>query len=185
MSGKTEKMNLSHVDATGRVRMVDVSAKAVTHREACASAIVRMTGEILDTLMQGTLPKGDALATARVAGILAAKRASEWIPLCHPLVLTWVRIEFERGGPQQLFIRCTAKTVAQTGVEMEAMTGAAVTGCTGSRQSRSTRSSRRLIGCVGAASTWSTSLWPTSSSPSWVRFCPRSIRKWSTGAVSH
>lgn len=127
---KTEKINLSHLDGTGQVRMVDVSAKAVTHREACASAMVRMTGEVLDALMQGSLPKGDALATARVAGILAAKRASEWIPLCHPLVLTWVRIEFERGSPQQLLIRCSAKTVAQTGVEMEAMTGAAAAALT-------------------------------------------------------
>ena len=110
--------------------MVDVSAKAVTHREACASATVRMTGEVLDALMQGTLPKGDALATARVAGILAAKRTGEWIPLCHPLVLTWVRVEFERGPSQQLLIRCSAKTVAQTGVEMEAMTGAAAAALT-------------------------------------------------------
>lgn len=128
--GKTEKINLSHVDGTGRVRMVDVSTKEVTHREACASAMVRMTGEVLDALMQGSLPKGDALATARVAGILAAKRASEWIPLCHPLVLTWVRIEFERCSPQQLLIRCSTKTVAQTGVEMEAMTGAAAAALT-------------------------------------------------------
>ena len=110
--------------------MVDVSGKAVTQREATASATVRMSGELLDALMEGALPKGDALATARVAGILAAKRTGEWIPLCHPLALAWVRIEFNRLGPDELSILCTTKTNAQTGVEMEAMTGAAAAALT-------------------------------------------------------
>ena len=92
--------------------MVDVSRKEVTEREASASAVVRMRPETLEALFGAALPKGDALATARVAGILAAKRTSEWIPMCHPLPLDWVRIDFSRGGPGELSILCTAKTAA-------------------------------------------------------------------------
>ena len=104
--------------------MVDVSPKEVTDREASASAVVRMRPAILDALLSGALPKGDALGTARVAGIQAAKRTSDWVPLCHPLSLDWVQIEFRRTGPDQLSIVCTVKTSARTGVEMEALTGA-------------------------------------------------------------
>lgn len=103
--------------------MVDVSGKSETVREATASAVVRMSVECLDLLLGGGLPKGDALATARIAGIQAAKRTAEWIPMCHPLSLDWVRIEFERFAPDSLRILCTAKTTARTGVEMEAMVG--------------------------------------------------------------
>lgn len=117
------QVNLSHIGPDGDARMVDVSQKDVTIREAVASGIVRMKADVLDTLLRGDLPKGEALATARIAGIQAAKRTAEWIPLCHPLPLDWVRIEFERQGPQELSIRCTAKTAARTGVEMEALTG--------------------------------------------------------------
>jgi cyclic pyranopterin phosphate synthase len=104
--------------------MVDVSSKSPTEREATASAVITLQAPVLDALLGGSLPKGDALATARVAGILAAKRTSEWIPLCHPLPLDWVRVEFTRTGPGTLTISCTAKTTSRTGVEMEALTGA-------------------------------------------------------------
>ena len=110
--------------------MVDVSRKDVTEREASASAVVRMRPETLEALFGRALPKGDALATARVAGILAAKRTSEWIPMCHPLPLDWVRIDFSRVGPHELSVLCTAKTAARTGVEMEALTGAAAAALT-------------------------------------------------------
>ena len=116
---------LSHVGPCGEVRMVDVSSKEVTQREASASAIVTMKEEVLDALMEGSLPKGDALATARVGGIMAAKRTSEWIPLCHTLPLDWVAIEFQRVSRTELRVTCMAKTASRTGVEMEALTGAA------------------------------------------------------------
>jgi len=120
----------SHVDRGGRVRMVDVSAKRVTLREASASAQVKMKPAVVGALMDGTLPKGDALATARVAGIAAAKRTAEWIPLCHSLPLEWVSIEFSRTGRNQIEILCRAKTEARTGVEMEALVGAAAAALT-------------------------------------------------------
>ena len=110
--------------------MVDVSEKAVTAREATASAVVRLSTAVLDLLMSGSLPKGDALATARIAGIQAAKRTGVWIPLCHPLALDWVQIEFARTGSDELRMTCTVKTAARTGVEMEAMVGAAAAALT-------------------------------------------------------
>jgi cyclic pyranopterin phosphate synthase len=110
--------------------MVDVSAKPVTAREASASVVVEMKATVLDALMAGSLPKGDALATARVAGILAAKRTGEWIPLCHPLALDWVGVEFARLDPNRLRVECRVKTAGRTGVEMEALTGAAATALT-------------------------------------------------------
>jgi cyclic pyranopterin monophosphate synthase len=123
-STMTTESPLSHIGPKGEARMVDVSGKPITEREAAASARVRLSTQTLDALMSGSLPKGDALATARIAGIMAAKRTAEWIPLCHPLALDWVRIDFERTAPDQLLITCTAKTSARTGVEMEALTGA-------------------------------------------------------------
>lgn len=110
--------------------MVDVSSKKITQREAMASAVVRTRSDVLDAMLAGSLPKGDALATARIAGILAAKRTSEWIPLCHPLPLDWVQIEFKRSGSQELMIECTARTASRTGVEMEALTGASAAALT-------------------------------------------------------
>lgn len=121
---------MSHVAPTGEARMVDVSAKEVSLREAVASARVCMKPHVLDALMRGSLPKGEALATARTAGILAAKRTDELIPMCHPLPLDWVQIDFARIGPGELIVQCTAKTAARTGVEMEALTGAAVAALT-------------------------------------------------------
>ena len=108
---------LSHVDTAGRVRMVDVGGKPVSRRRAIASARVRMAPETAERLRD--LPKGDALATAELAGVMAAKRTSELIPLCHQLPLSSVRVRAEvaEGGVE---ITAIAETVAQTGVEMEA-----------------------------------------------------------------
>lgn len=118
---------LSHVDASGDVRMVDVGAKAVSRRHARASARVRMAPETMRTLH--ALPKGDALTTARLAGIMAAKRTSDLIPLCHPLPLTHVDVRLELGE-SAVEIESSASTTAQTGVEMEALVAASVAALT-------------------------------------------------------
>ena len=121
---------MSHVGPGGEARMVDVSEKSVTVREAVASGSIRLRAEVLDALLAGTLEKGEAVATARVAGILAAKRTAELIPMCHPLGLDWVGIEFTRSGPDELRITCTTKTTSRTGVEMESLTGVTVAALT-------------------------------------------------------
>lgn len=110
--------------------MVDVSDKSETDREAEASAKLTMRAEVLTALLRGELPKGDATATARIAGILAAKQTSQLIPLCHPLPLSCIRIDFESDGPGEMTIRCVAKTSAKTGVEMEALTGVTIAALT-------------------------------------------------------
>lgn len=119
--------DLSHLDETGRVRMVDVGGKPLSRRRAVAEARVRMAPGTAARLRE--LPKGDALAAAELAGIMAAKRTGELIPLCHPLPLTHVsvRVGVEGNGAD---IRAVVETVAQTGVEMEAMTAAAVAALT-------------------------------------------------------
>jgi cyclic pyranopterin monophosphate synthase len=118
---------LSHVNESGAVRMVDVGGKPVSRRRAVARAFVRMSSGTAERLSE--LPKGDALATAQLAGIMAAKRTSELIPLCHPLPLTHVdvRLEVEDAG---VAVEATAQTTAQTGVEMEALTAASVAALT-------------------------------------------------------
>jgi cyclic pyranopterin monophosphate synthase len=118
---------LSHVDEAGDVRMVDVGAKPLSRRRAAARAFVRMSPETAERL--GSLPKGNALATAQIAGIMAAKRTAELIPLCHPLPLTSidVRLEVERDG---VTVEASAETTGQTGVEMEALTAASVAALT-------------------------------------------------------
>jgi cyclic pyranopterin monophosphate synthase len=118
---------LSHVDDAGSVRMVDVGAKPLSRRRAVAHASVRMAAETARRLCE--LPKGDALATAQLAGIMAAKRTSDLIPLCHPLPLTNVEVALEvrEDGVE---IVAAAETTAQTGVEMEALTAAAVAALT-------------------------------------------------------
>jgi cyclic pyranopterin monophosphate synthase len=118
---------LSHVDAGGDVRMVDVGAKPVSRRSARAGARVRMAPATIQALHD--LPKGDALTTARLAGIMAAKRTAELIPLCHPLPLTHVDVRLELGD-DVVEIEATAATTAQTGVEMEALVAASVTALT-------------------------------------------------------
>jgi cyclic pyranopterin monophosphate synthase len=118
---------LSHVDDEGRVRMVDVGGKPLSRRRAVASATVRMAAETALRLQE--LPKGDALAAARLAGIMAAKRTSELIPLCHPLPLSHVDLSVEvREGAVDVV--AAVETVAQTGVEMEALVGASVAALT-------------------------------------------------------
>ena len=118
---------LSHVSETGDVHMVDVGGKPMSRRRAVARATVRMAPETARRLRE--LPKGDALATAQVAGIMAAKRASELIPLCHPLPLTLVEVSLEVGDAG-VEITGVAETTAQTGVEMEALTAVSVAALT-------------------------------------------------------
>ena len=118
---------LSHVDTSGDVRMVDVGAKPVSRRRARAHARVRMAPETTRILRD--LPKGDALTTARLAGIMAAKRTADLIPLCHPLPLTHVEVQLEVGA-DAVEIEASASTTAQTGVEMEALVAAAVAALT-------------------------------------------------------
>jgi cyclic pyranopterin phosphate synthase len=118
---------LSHVDDSGAVRMVDVGDKPVSRRRARARAVVRMAPETASRLAE--LPKGDALGAARVAGIMAAKRTSDLIPLCHPLPLTHVAVEL-RVGDGLVEIEASAETAAQTGVEMEALVAASVAALT-------------------------------------------------------
>jgi len=118
---------LSHVDEAGDVRMVDVGGKLLSHRRAVARAEVRMAAETARRLRE--LPKGDALATAQVAGIMAAKRTSELIPLCHPLPLSHVEVTLE-VREDTVEIVASAETIAQTGVEMEALTAASVAALT-------------------------------------------------------
>ena len=121
--------DLTHVDGAGKARMVDVSGKEVTKRVATAQAIVTMQPETLEKIRQNALAKGDALGVARVAGVLAAKRTDELIPLCHSLPLSDVSVDFEFGDGQ-LVIKTSATTLAQTGVEMEALTAATVAALT-------------------------------------------------------
>lgn len=109
--------------------MVDVSAKAVTARTAVASGVVRTTAEVVALLRRDGLPKGDALATARLAGIMGAKRTPELIPLCHPLPLSGVTVALDLGE-REVTITATVRTTGQTGVEMEALTAVAVAGLT-------------------------------------------------------
>jgi cyclic pyranopterin monophosphate synthase len=118
---------LSHVDDSGAVRMVDVGAKPAQRRRAVARAVVRMAPATAARLRE--LPKGDALTTAQLAGIMAAKRTSELIPLCHPLALSHVAVEVHVSS-EGVEIVASAETTAQTGVEMEALTGASVAALT-------------------------------------------------------
>jgi len=126
-------MELSHVDEQGRARMVDVGGKLDTRRVAVARGQVRMKSDTLRLIRQNALSKGDALATARIAGILAAKKTAELIPLCHPLMLTRVGIEFDlqdavetEGTGGVIEITATVETTGKTGVEMEALTAVSV-----------------------------------------------------------
>lgn len=121
---------LTHLDQQGRANMVDVTAKAVTERAATASALVHMQPQTLDMIQQGGHPKGDVFAVARIAGIQAAKRTHELIPLCHPLLLTSVKVHLEPQPPEHVHITATCKLAGQTGVEMEALTAVSVAALT-------------------------------------------------------
>jgi cyclic pyranopterin monophosphate synthase len=123
------QQQLSHLDEEGRIKMVDVGAKPVTARTAEASGFVRMSEATVAAVRERRTPKGDPLETARLAGIMAAKRTGELIPLCHPLALTHadVQITLEENGAR---VNATASTSAQTGVEMEALTAVSVAALT-------------------------------------------------------
>jgi cyclic pyranopterin monophosphate synthase len=121
--------DLSHLDETGRARMVDVGGKPVTERRAVARAVVRMSPETAAAVARGDAPKGDVLGTARIAGIQAAKRTAELVPLCHPLPLSFVDVAAELGD-DRVVLTAEARTSAQTGVEMEAMTAVSVAALT-------------------------------------------------------
>ena len=124
-----DEQHLTHVDESGAARMVDVGDKAVTHRRAIAGAVIHMRPETVAMLVEGRAPKGDVLAVARVAGLMAAKRTSDLIPMCHQLAINHAAIDFEpeRDGVQ---IRATVETNDVTGVEMEALTAAGVAALT-------------------------------------------------------
>ena len=119
----------SHLDSEGSARMVDVGKKAVVRRKATAAGRIRMSPETVDLLREKALPKGDALNTARIAGVMAAKRTPDLIPLCHGLNLTSVDVEFE-VGEGEIGIVATARASDRTGVEMEALTAVSVAALT-------------------------------------------------------
>jgi len=125
------KRRLSHLDRAGRARMVDVSAKRDTKREAVARGSIRMEPDTLALIQSGGVAKGDVIATARLAGIMAAKRTHELIPLCHPLPLTHIDVELTPNKKtSSLAIEAVVRTTAKTGVEMEALTAVAVAALT-------------------------------------------------------
>lgn len=126
---KSER-GLTHVDERGRAHMVDVGDKPVTAREAVARATVRMKPQTLSLIAEGNIPKGDVFCVAKIAGIQAAKKCAELIPMCHPLQLTSIDVALEPGGEDAVVITATVRTTDRTGVEMEALTAAAVAGLT-------------------------------------------------------
>lgn len=121
---------LTHLDAHGHANMVDVTDKALTQREAVAEARVRMRPQTLQMIVQGGHPKGDVFAVARIAGIQAAKKTSDLIPLCHPLLLSSVKVLLQAEGDDCVQITASCKLAGQTGVEMEALTAASVAALT-------------------------------------------------------
>ncbi|MGW0501658.1 cyclic pyranopterin monophosphate synthase MoaC [Micromonospora sp. NPDC003241] len=123
----TEPAQLTHVDATGAARMVDISAKQVSGRVAVAAGRLRTTSEVIELLRRDGLPKGDALAVGRLAGIMGAKRTPDLIPLCHPIALHGVTVDLV-PTTDSVEITATARTADRTGVEMEALTAVAVAG---------------------------------------------------------
>jgi cyclic pyranopterin phosphate synthase len=120
-------VDLTHLDAAGAARMVDVSAKTASARVAVATGTLRTTAEVVRLLRGDRLPKGDALATARIAGIMGAKRTPDLVPLCHPIAITGVSVDLELGV-DSVRITATVRTADRTGVEMEALTAVAVAG---------------------------------------------------------
>lgn len=121
---------LSHVDSSGKVSMVDISTKQQTAREASAEAFLTMKSTTMDLILEDKIPKGDVLATARIAAIQAAKKTSELIPLCHPLSLSHVQVDFERIDQRTLRIATCCRVHGRTGVEMETLTATAVAALT-------------------------------------------------------
>jgi cyclic pyranopterin monophosphate synthase len=129
LDGVESRSELTHVDAAGAARMVDVSAKEVSVRSATAAGVVRTTPGVIELISQGELPKGDALAVARLAGIMAAKRTPDLVPLCHPIAIHGVTVELVPAG-DRVEITATVRTADRTGVEMEALTCVSVAGLT-------------------------------------------------------
>ncbi len=129
MAKKSPTSKLTHVDSRGRARMVDITAKEITSRRAVAESFIRLSRRTLVLLRQGNLPKGNALETARLAGILAAKKTSDLIPLCHPLLLTHVDVEAEIRSNGVRFTAAVS-CAGPTGVEMEALAAATVSALT-------------------------------------------------------
>lgn len=121
---------LTHLNERGEAHIVDIGDKAVTRRRAVAQARIVGKAETIATVMAGGLQKGDALAVARIAGIMAAKKTSDLIPLCHPIPLTKVSVEIEADGTEAILIHATAETTGQTGVEMEALVAASTAALT-------------------------------------------------------
>ncbi len=121
---------LTHLDKTGDVRMVDVTTKDETKREAMAYGSITMKSETLQLILRKEVTKGAVLETARVAGIMGVKRTAELIPMCHPLLITGIAIDFQIEDDKTIGIRVTVKTTGKTGVEMEALTGVSVTALT-------------------------------------------------------
>lgn len=130
MPPESEEPRLSHLDDRGGARMVDVSGKAVTAREAVAEGFVAMQPATLALIQEGGLPKGDVLAVARVAGIQAAKRTSELVPMCHPLPIAGIAIALQPVEASRLRVEATVRTEGRTGVEMEALTAVSVAALT-------------------------------------------------------
>jgi cyclic pyranopterin phosphate synthase len=122
MASMTQMKRLSHVGADGRAKMVDVSAKPMSNRKAVASGKIQLQRETIELITKDQIAKGNVLATARIAGIQAAKQTAQLIPLCHTLPLGDVKIDIVTSD-QDVRVTCTAQTVAQTGVEMEALVG--------------------------------------------------------------
>ncbi len=123
--------NLSHIDEQGRVRMVDVTGKDVTERVAVAHGVVTLRGETLAAIAEGQIPKGDVLTVARIAGIMAAKKTAELIPMCHPLNISGVEVKLTpRQEPPSVEIEASVRLAGRTGVEMEALTAVSVAGLT-------------------------------------------------------
>jgi len=136
-STREKPAKLSHVDEGGRAQMVDVSGKPVSLREAIAEGFISLAPETLRAIAEGKVPKGEVLAVARVAGVMAAKKCGELIPLCHPLAVESVSVEFdlpelevEEGERVKLGIKAVARIAAKTGVEMEALTAVSVAALT-------------------------------------------------------
>lgn len=122
--------DLTHLNAKGEAHIVDIGDKGETRRRAVAQATLHARPDIVAAIFGGGLKKGDAVAVARVAGIMAAKKTSELIPLCHPIPVTKIAVAIERDGESAVSITATVETLAQTGVEMEALTAASVAALT-------------------------------------------------------
>jgi len=123
-------VELTHFNEQGRARMVDVSEKEITKRTAVARSKIKMATETLSAIKEGKISKGDVLAVAQIAGIMAAKKTSDWIPMCHPLPLTGIDIRFSDNSEDELYIEATVHTTGKTGVEMEALTAVSASALT-------------------------------------------------------